>query len=422
VLTGQLELNRFNLEIMSDPVPIAGRPFSAIGKQVDRELRAVGAAAANHGGRIAMIGILPTLRAEDLRSEALTTTARYRALSAGIRRMRREPFEIHIAGDDVIDITTDDVTMEGASTSWQIHLKVPPRDFAATYNAAQLATAPVLAAAVNSPMFLGRRLWDETRIALFRQSVDERPEAAADDWRPARVSFGTGWLRSGALELFEECVRLHLPLLAEVDSEDPMAVLDRGATPQLRELRLHSGTVWRWNRAVFDPTDGGHVRMELRALPAGPTVLDMTASTAFLVGLTLGLAPEMSRRASAITFGQARRNFYEAARRGLEAELLWPSETRPSPRPYRAADLIPGLLRVAERGLGQVGVEPGEITRLLGVVADRVGGRCPGAAWQRQTLAALEAGASRDDALVGMVQRYVDHSAGGEAVHTWPTP
>ena len=181
------------------------------------------------------------------------------------------------------------MSLEGAATSFQVHLRVDPAAFARTYNAVQAATAPVLAVAGNSPTFLGHRLWEETRIALCKQSLDERDRRGLRR-RLARVAFGTGWLRGGALELFAEGVRLYQPLLPVLGDHDPSDGGDQWRAPPLEELRLHQGTVWRWNRAVYDPASGGHLRIEMRALPAGPTVVDMLANAALLVGLSLWLA------------------------------------------------------------------------------------------------------------------------------------
>jgi gamma-glutamyl:cysteine ligase YbdK (ATP-grasp superfamily) len=415
-----LEIDRFNLEVNARPVACAGRPFEALAADLADALAAIGRAAAPHGGRPIAIGILPTLVARNLRPGMLTDSHRYRALSAAIRRLRHAPFHIRIDGDDPLDVQCDDVTFEGANTSLQIHLRVAPADFAATLNAAQIATAPVLAAAGNSPLLLGHRLWEETRVALFRQAVDERVAATDEDWRPARVSFGHGWVRRGAFELFAESVALHPPLLPPLSSEDPLACVLGGGTPALEELRLHHGTVWRWNRAVYDPAAGGHLRIELRALPAGPSVSDMAANAAFLVGLTLGLAPDAERLVSALTFGQARRNFYEAARRGLDAELLWPSLRPPSPRLVHAAQLVGELLPLAREALAQAGVEHTEATALLDLIAARVAERRTGARWQRQTFARLERDLPRAQALRELVMRYLQHSNSGRPVHEWP--
>jgi gamma-glutamyl:cysteine ligase YbdK (ATP-grasp superfamily) len=413
-----VEVNRFNLEINTPPTALAGRPFARLGTELDGALAEVRRAAALHGGRVVPIGILPTLRPGDLEPGTLTDAHRYRALSEGLRRLRHEPFRIRIEGEDSLDVSCDSVTFEGASTSLQVHLRVEPAAFARTFNAAQVATGPVLAAAGNSPLFLGRRLWHETRIALFRQAVDERIVAAEEDWRPARVSFGHGWVRSGAWETFAETVALHTPLLPVVGPDDPLALVKRGELPALDELRLHHGTVWRWNRAVYDPSGGGHLRIEMRALPAGPTVPDMLANAGFLVGLTLGLVPRIEEILTRLTFGQARHNFYTAAREGLDAELLWPSSS-PSPRPRPAAALVESLLPVAREGLVGVGVEAEDADRVLGVIAARVRRRQTGAIWQRSTLAALERHLPRGEVFPVLLERYLQRATGGEPVHAW---
>jgi hypothetical protein len=228
-------------------------------------------AARRHGAEPVLVGILPSVRAADLGPDAMTDTPRFRALATGVRRLRERAFAIRIDGEEPLETRWTDVTPEGANTSLQVHLRVAPHRFAALHAAAQIATAPAVAAAGNSPLFLGHRLWEETRIALFKQAVDERGELP-DGWRPpARVSFGHGWVRGGAHELFAESVALHVPLLPVCGDEDALACVRDGGVPRLEELRLHHGTVWRWNRAIYDPGAGGHLRIELRALPSGPT-------------------------------------------------------------------------------------------------------------------------------------------------------
>jgi hypothetical protein len=415
-----LEVDRFNLELNTRPVPCAGRPFTALRADLAGGLAELGRRAATHGGRVIMIGILPTLVATDLGSRALTDSPRYRALSAGLRALRQEPFAVAIDGEDPLTVTVDDVTMQGANTSFQMHLRVTPDEFGRAYNAAQIATAPALAVAGNAPLFLGHRLWEETRIALCRQSVDDRVDAGPDEWRPARVSFGHGWARAGAVELFAESVALYAPLLPVLTGEDALAHARAGEVPALEELRLHHGTVWRWNRAVYDPADGGQLRIELRALPAGPTLTDMLANAAFLIGLTLGLAPAAESLVRRLTFGHARRNFYQAARHGLDAELLWPAGTGSSPRPTTVRELIPRLLPVARRGLAAAGVTADESEAALAVIAERVARGVTGARWQRRVLAALERDRPRAEALVALAERYLDAAASERPVHEWP--
>jgi len=386
-----VELDRFNLECNMDPTSLAGRPLTFLREEIDDSLFEVRRAAAEHGGRIAVIGILPTLRADDLQSSAMTDNSRYRALSAALRRIRQEPFGVHITGQDTLEIECDDVTYEGAATSLQIHLRVAPSDFSAIFNATQLATAPVLAAAGNSPTFLGRR-----------------------------VSFGSDWLTGGAWDLFAQAVALHEVLLPVLSDEDPLATVMAGRIPELEEVRMHQGTVWSWNRPIYDSADGGHLRIEMRALPAGPTTVDMLANTAFLVGLSLGLAPRVDAILPRFPFEQAKQNFYRAAQTGLDANICWPDATTGQLIDQSAGELIPKLLPIARDGLLEAGVASGEADAFLAVIEDRVAARQTGASWQRRVLENLEVRHERRHALAAMLERYLANSEAGVPVHTWP--
>lgn len=415
----QLELDRFNLEYNLSPVPCAGRPFRALEVEMENALATLNRNCAVHKGRVAAIGILPTLQAGHLKSSAMTDLPRYRALSAGLRRLRRDPFRIVINGRDRLEIAADDVTLEGATTSLQIHLRVAPRDFAATYNAAQLATPLALAVCANSPTLLGHRLWDETRVALFKQSVDSRPQDERR-WRPAaRVSFGHGWVRESAYELFAEAVALFPPLLPVLGPQDPLECLDSGGIPGLEELRLHQGTVWRWNRAIFDPAEEGHLRIELRSLPSGPTPIDMMAGAAFHVGLARGLRDRIAELLPGFPFEYAHWNFYRAAQEGLDARILWPGTEAPSPLERPVRDLIPELLPVAEEGLHLLGVEDGESKRLLAIIDARVKCSITPAKWQRDCLDRLERSMGRQDALAAMLAAYLGEADSKLPVHEW---
>ncbi|HYO56943.1 glutamate--cysteine ligase [Archangium sp.] len=416
-----VEIDRFNLECNLRPGPLAGRPFTAMRAEFESALAEVRRAAATLGARVVVTGILPTLREADLGSGAITALPRYRALSAAIRRRRREePLRVVIGGEDSLTLEWDDVTLEGANTSLQYHLRVDPADFARMYNAAQLATPAVLAVSGNSPFLLGRRLWDETRVALFRQAVDDRGEVQSEAPQHGRVTFGHGWVRQGPLELFAESVALYPPLLPVLGPESPLECLARGGLPRLDELRLHQGTVWSWNRAIYDPSGGGHVRIELRALPAGPTVVDMLANGALLLGLTLGLSEDVEALLPGLPFPCARGNFLRAAKEGVDAVLLWPERYAPSPRPVPAVALVERLLPVARAGLVGAGVEAEEADALLSIVQARLRTRCTGARWQRKMLARLEAHMPRPDALGALLERYMAFAASGRPVHEWP--
>jgi gamma-glutamyl:cysteine ligase YbdK (ATP-grasp superfamily) len=412
-----VELDRFNLECNLRPTLLAGRPFSDLARELHDALAEVRRSARPYGGRVAMIGILPTLRAEDLQRGAMTDTPRFRALAAGLQRLRQQPFRVSIDGEDPLQITCDDLTFEGANTSLQVHLRVDPSAFADTYNAMQLATAPVLAVAANSPTFLGHRLWEETRVALFKQAVDHRRNVRE---REARVSFGSAWVTEGAFELFAESVALHEPLLPVLGEEDPLEVVRAGGVPRLDEIRLHQGTVWTWNRAIYDPEDGGHLRIEMRGLPAGPSVDDMVANVAFLVGLGLGLAAEAPDWIRQLPFETAESNFYRAAQTGLDAELGWPPAPGEAPTLVRARDLVLRLLPLAKRGLEAAGVGSDEIDARLELIHERTRSGRTGACWQRRVVEELEPRMGRARALSLMLERYLECGERGLPVHRWP--
>lgn len=414
-----VEMDRFNLEFNARPGLLAGRPFTALTTEIDGAIAEISRAARECSGRIVHIGILPTLRREDLVLEKMTDIPRYLALSKGVRRLRGGPFHLRINGVDPLALDTDDVAMEGACTSFQIHLRVSPANFVRYYNAAQLATIPTLAASGNSPILVGHRLWEETRIALFKQSVDDRAEHPG--WHPPpRVAFGHGWMRKSVVEAFAESVALHVPLLPVLGEENPLEATLRNQVPSLAELRLHHGTVWRWNRAVYDPADGGHFRIEFRALPAGPTTADMVANAAFMLGLTLGLAPEVDRILAAYPFPLAQHAFYRAAQSGLDAVFPWPTDAPPSPRDVNARALCLQLLPIARRGLVDAGVDAEEADHYLSIFASRVDTRCTGASWQRRMLSELLRSMPLQDALQALLRQYETLSGAGAPVHEWP--
>ncbi len=413
-----VELDRFNIECNTAPSRIGAQPFTALQRELETRLEQLQLAATPHGARVVLVGILPTLTKEHFHSGAMTDVPRYRALARLIRERRGRPFELCIDGPDPLRLLHDNVTFEGATTSLQVHLRVLPGQFNDAYNAAQLATAPALAASGNSPLLIGHRLWEETRVALFKQAVDERsPEEKAHRRQP-RVSFGQRWLTGGAWELFEENVRQFPPILPILGSEDPETVHSEGKVPALSELRLHSGTVWRWNRPVYDPVDGGHLRIEMRALPAGPTVRDMVANSAFLVGATLALAKDERFSPGKLPFSVAEDNFYRAAQFGLDATLHWPDSTGLGER--SAADVAESLVEPAARALEAAGVPRTEVEPWLAIFQQRVTTRQTGARWQARRFDELSRRGSRSEALGRLLSEYLELSQAGTPVHTWP--
>ncbi len=413
------ELNQFNVELNAPYGALAGRPFTHLEEQIDAALLRLRAAGSPLGVRAMPIGILPTLELRDLDPKVMTDLPRYRALDAALRARRASEFQLRINGPEPIDLHMPHVTPEGAATSWQLHLRVRPDEYRDTYNAAQLIAAPLLAVAGNSPFFLGRRLWHETRVALFKKAVDSRSDASDPDraHSPSRVAFGSDWLTGGIEELFEREIDEHEPLLPECHAQDPMAAIAAGEIPGLHELRLHNSTVWTWNRPVYDPADGAHVRIELRALPAGPTVRDMLANSALCLGLVYAMrsrAPE-----SLLPFDLAHSGFYRAAQDGLDAKLWWPdADGKPVQRVAR--ELVGSLLPLAQEGLLEAGIDRDECTHYLAPIHGRLQNGQTGAAWQLEYTRRHELHGDRKQVLSDMVARYYQLSCTRQAVHTWP--
>ncbi|WP_437930088.1 hypothetical protein WMF37_12940 [Sorangium sp. So ce291] len=418
------EMGAFDIELSTHAVPLAGRPFSALREEMRATAASIRQRAEARGARVVPVSILPTFRRQDFSPATITNLPRYRALAAGLCRLRKAPFHIHIDGAEPLELMSDDPAMEAANTAFQVHLRANPDAFARLFNAAMMMTAPVLAASGNSPIFLGHRLWHETRVAVFKQAGDDRPPDADTDWKkPARIGFGTGWVREGAAELFMESVALHEPILPVCSDEDDLACARAGGVPQLHELRLHHGTVWKWNRPVYDPAGGGHLRIELRALPSGPTLDDMLANGSFLLGGILALAPSVTELLPSFPFGLAARNFYHAAQYGLDAELVWPTGPGAAPKGIRARDLLLSLLPQVEEGLLTAGVDAAEARRFLEVFERRVARGVTGAVWQLRALEAMEArGAPREEALRMMLERYMAEVDSGKPVHAWTIP
>ena len=349
------EIARFNLEANLTPLDLSGNCFSQMESELNEVIGKARASANHFGAEVLLAGILPTLKKSDLTLDNLTPAPRYQQLNDSVIRLRGGPFSIHIKGLDEINFTHDNIMVESCNTSFQIHFQVSPKEFAPLYNLAQAITAPVLAAAVNSPLLFGHRLWQETRLALFQHSTDARSVSQQGRSHPTRVSFGDRWLSKSVLELFQEQIaRFRLIMINEI-GENPLSVLARGEIPQLNALRMHNGTIWPWNRACYGVTNGiAHLRIENRALPSGPTVLDEIANTAFFVGLMLSLTEEYGEVAKLMPFDDAKANFFAAARHGLNAQFNWVDG-----KTHAASTLIlDHLLPLANQGLKQANVDP----------------------------------------------------------------
>jgi hypothetical protein len=422
----QTELGRWNLELNLPPRPLPGDQWRHFEQQLLDELAMARSKASDHGTQLAVIGILPTLGVHHLVEDAISSDERYRLLNEQVLTGRGEPIRLDIVGGDVLAAAPehlvadfDSIAPEAACTSMQLHLQVPPADFPAYWNAAQCLAGVQLAVGANSPFLLGSRLWAETRIPLFEQSCDVRPPELRNQGVRPRVWFGERWIGS-VLDLFEENSRYFPGLIPLTDDVDPLAELAAGRIPRLDELKLHNGTVWRWNRPVYDIARGvPHVRVENRVLPAGPTAVDMVANALFFYGLLRVLVEAERPLWSYMSFDAAHENFTSAARNGLDATLYWPGTGWIHPDELVLRKLLP----MAAEGLARWGVAAEVCGRYLPVIEQRCVRRRTGAAWQLDAVRALEArGADRGTALHGMLARYLEHSAANEPVHAWPVP
>ena len=414
----QTELGLFNIEINVPPSLIEGRGLEELESTLRDDLNAAQGKAADVGAHLLMIGILPTLQDNHLSQDALSANPRYHLLSEQILAARGEDIEIVIEGVDRLSTTADTIIPEAACTSTQLHLQVDPDDFAPMWNAAQAIAGAQVAIGANSPFLLGRQLWHETRIALFEQATDTRSEELKAQGVRPRVFFGERWITS-VFDLFEENVRYFPALLPIVEDEDPLEELEAGRVPSLAELRLHNGTVYRWNRPIYDIAGGRpHLRIENRLLPAGPTVVDTMANAALFYGLVKILGASERPVWSQLSFRTAEDNFHEASRFGIETELYWPRLGSVPARDLVSRHLLP----LADVGLDQLGVDQAIRDRLLGIIESRCATARNGSTWLIQEFEHQSRSTTdRAAAMRATTRSYEELMHAGEPVHTWST-
>ncbi|MFJ8077223.1 glutamate--cysteine ligase [Streptomyces sp. NPDC096176] len=412
------ELGRFNLEINIPPRTLTAGGPDAWEQEIRDALNHAEQRASEVGAHLTMIGILPTLRQRDVGEAALSENPRYRLLNEQVFAARGEDLRIAVDGVERLRTYADTITPEAACTSTQFHLQVSPGEFPAYWNAAQAIAGVQVALAANSPFLFGKELWRETRIPLFEQATDTRPEEIKVQGVRPRVWFGERWITS-VFDLFEENVRYFPALLPLCDDEDPREKLDGGDTPELPELTLHNGTIYRWNRPVYAVAHGRpHLRVENRVLPAGPTVADTLANGAFYYGMTRALVDEERPIWSRMSFQAAEDNLHAAARHGIDADLYWPGMGE-----VPVVELVlRRLLPMAHRGLELSGMDAAWREPLLGIIEQRcVTGR-NGAVWQAEMYHHIDATSRVDhhEALRLMTRQYIDYMHLNAPAHTWP--
>jgi CBS domain-containing protein/gamma-glutamyl:cysteine ligase YbdK (ATP-grasp superfamily) len=365
---------------------------------------------------IALVGILPTLTRDHLTLDGMVPTVRYKALNDALRALRGKDFEFTINGIDQLTVKHDNVMMEACNTSFQVHLQTDPSQFTRIYNIAQLVTAPLMAAAVNSPILLGHRLWHESRIAVFEHSIDARSEThQARGLRP-RVHFGDRWLDQSVVEIFKEDIARFRVILTTECEEDVLGMVDRGEAPRLNALRLHNGTVYRWNRPCYGVHNGvAHLRIENRVIPSGPTVLDEIANAAFFYGMVAGMAMDDGDIRDKLPFEHAKSNFLAAAREGLRAQLHWFDDQ------YMTAQqlILDQLLPLARRGLDDMGIDSDDTDRYFDVLQKRVERRRTGARWLLDSAQSMQDQGTRDQRMRCLVTDMVKQQSTGIPVCDW---
>jgi CBS domain-containing protein len=413
--TFQTEIALFNLEANLGPRPLDGQFLCDMEADLAKVVQLAQKGARDLGIEVLLAGITPTLRREDVLARNMTPDVRYECLDELALDSQGGAIKLLIDGIERFESQFDSVVVEGTNTSLQLHLQVTPGDAARLYNLAQLITAPLLAAATNSPVLLGKRLWHETRVAVFERTLDDRSASQLTRGVPTRVGFGSFWLKDSVIELFRDNIARYRVIMMIPELEDSVEVLGRGEVPELAALALHNGTVWRWNRACYGITNGKpHLRIENRILPGGPTVLDEVANAALFYGLMIRLDEQYGDVSEKLSFADAKTNLLSAARRGLHGRFQWLDGRNVIARDLLLEELIPA----AGEGLSQVGVSGKDVDRYLGVIEQRVQSEQTGARWLLQNLATVpenERVAHCAEAVRMMLQKQQLN----EPVHTW---
>ncbi len=410
------ELAKFNMEANLDPLGFSGNCLSRMESDLVQILSMANKEAHAYDSKIILTGILPTIKKSDIGMESMTPIPRYKALNDAILSARQNDFKFHIHGLDELVASHDNVLFESCNTSFQIHYQVNADNAIQCYNWAHAIAGPVLAAACNSPIFMGKRLWRESRIALFHQSTDTRKSLHPIRKERSRVTFGHDWQRGSVMDIFRDTAGRYKILLPVPIEQDSLAALNDGITPKLRALSVQNGTIYKWNRMCYGITDGvPHLRIENRYIPSGPTIVDEVANVAFWTGLMHGMPAKYKDLPDIMEFDQAKNNFICAAKSGLQCQFNWINGQL-----ITAKDLIINeLLPIARKGLQKAKVDHADIDKYLGVIKDRVTNGQTGAQWMLESFNQIKKTNSTEDALVSLTEGIYQRQKMGQPVHTW---
>jgi CBS domain-containing protein len=410
------ELGLFNLEANLSPQDLKGNCLRLMEEELQEVYKRAREAAAKVDCDIALVGILPTLTKKNLGLDSMVPTPRYYALNDAIRALRGDDFQFTINGIDQLSLKHDNVMLEACNTSFQVHFQVSPENFARQYNFAQAVTGPLLAAAVNSPILLGQRLWHETRIAVFEYSVDTRSRIQKERGLRPRVHFGDHWLEESVTEIFKEDIARFRIVLTTETEDDPMQMIEEGIMPSLNALRLHNGTVYRWNRPCYGVHNNvAHLRIENRVIPSGPTVVDEMANAAFFFGMMAGMSAQYEDIRDHLTFADVKANFLGAARDGIRAQMNWFNDTHLPAKQLILEQLLP----LAREGLQEAGIDQDDIDRYLGILHDRVTLRRTGSRWALESLEKMGDNGTQDQRLRCIVASMVAQQSTGRPICEW---
>ncbi|HVE75777.1 MAG TPA: hypothetical protein VND22_03300, partial [Actinomycetota bacterium] len=410
------ELGLFNLEFNLEPHMLGGNCLSAMEAELIQHATKLRNVANEVDIDFILTGILPTIHKTDLGLENMTPNDRYLAINLAMTELRGGEYDFYIKGLDELLVTHDSIMLEACNASFQVHLQVGAKEFANFYNTAMALTGPILASCTNSPMLFGRRLWAETRIALFQQSIDVRPTGSHPRESSPRVTFGNGWVKDSVMELYREDVARFRTLVGMPVDEDPFEKLKNDEAPQLKALRLHNGTVYRWNRACYGLTDGKpHLRIENRVMPSGPSFADEVANAAFWLGMMQSFTSEFEDITKAFEFEHAHMNFLSAARQGLGAPMTWSNGDEIPAQRLILDELLP---RAAD-GLDQRGIDPADRDRYLGIMEQRISMGRTGSRWILHSLAGMKARGTVGQRLNTLVAATVERQKDNHPVALW---
>jgi CBS domain-containing protein/gamma-glutamylcysteine synthetase len=415
------ELAKFNLEINLDPRVFTGSALKDMEAETNEKLQIIKTELAHFQADILLTGILPTLHKNDLESHNLTPRERYKLLVESLSaQLLGQAFELRIQGIDELLLRSHTPLLEAANTSFQVHLQVDPENFVPYYNIAQALTAPVLGISANSPIVFGRRLWHESRIALFQQALDVRTTNEHMRERSPRVNFGSDWVHNSILDIYREDIARFRSLIYPETNENSIETVLAGNIPRLSALQVHNSTVYRWNRPCYGISDTGkpHLRIENRVLPAGPTVVDEIANAALWLGAVVGCAKEWGDIRKKMSWEDVRDNFEKAARFGMDSKFTWFKDKKITVTDLVQHELIP----LAKEGLASQGIDSGDIDFYMDIISQRAKLNLNGARWQLRAFTKLKKETSMDEAVTVMTSAIYENQNLGKPVHTWELP